>query len=96
MTPDHLYAIDGTLTLTMTTCDAEQAAVSSATLAVSDLNAQIQSLQTELQDAPPSQRLFLVHEIQTLEKQLGPAETALSQAEQDLAACHARNSIARV
>jgi hypothetical protein len=91
MTPDHAYEIDGTLSLATTTCDAEQAEVSSATLAVSDLMAQIQSLQQELQDAPPSQRLFLIHEIQALEKQLGPAQTALTQAEQALAACRARN-----
>ena len=94
LNPDHHYEIDGTLQVTLATCQAETAAVSAAFQAVSDLQSQIAELKVELSHAPHSERAFLIEQIRELQHDLAPAKAALDAAKQALAACQAGNSTA--
>ena len=94
LNPDHHYEIDGTLQVTISTCQAESASVSAAFQAVSDLKSQIAELQSELSQAPHSERAFLIQQIREIEHNLASANAALDAAKQALAACQARNATA--
>ena len=94
LNPDHHYEIDGTLQVTIATCQAEIASVSAAFQAVSDLKSQIAELQSELSQAPHSERAFLLQQIRDIEHDLASANAALDAAKQALAACQARNATA--
>ena len=94
LNPDHHYEIDGTLQVTIATCQAEIASVSAAFQAVSDLKSQIAELQSELSQAPHSERAFLLQQIREIEHNLASANAALDAAKQALAACQARNATA--
>jgi len=92
LSPDHHYEIDGTLQVTISTCEAESASVSAAFQAVNDLKSQIAELQGELSQAPPSERAFLLQQIRETEHNLAPANATLDAAEKALAACQARTT----
>jgi hypothetical protein len=94
LNPDHHYEIDGTLQVTIASCQAEIASVSAAFQAVSDLKSQIAELQSELSQAPHSERAFLIQQIHEIEQNLAPANAALDAAKQALAACQASNATA--
>jgi len=91
LSPDHHYEIDGTLQVTISTCDAEIASVSAALQAVSDLKSQIAELQSELSQASSSERAFLLKQIRETQHNLAAANATLDAAKQALAACRARN-----
>ena len=91
LSPDHHYEIDGTLQVTISTCDAEIASVSAALQAVSDVKSQIAELQSELSQASSSERAFLLKQIRETQHNLAAANATLDAAKQALAACRARN-----
>jgi chromosome segregation ATPase len=91
---NNLHEIDGTLQVTVATCQAESASVTAAFQAVSDLKSQIAELQSELSQAPHSERAFLIQQIHEIENNLASANAALDDAKQTLAACQARNATA--
>ena len=89
------YEIAGNLTVAPVLCVPERAAVSQATQSVTAAKQIVQSLQKDLQDAPPAQKPELVKEIRAAEQDVAAAEKVLATANKALQAC-LKNSQAAV
>jgi hypothetical protein len=88
--PDE-YEIDCGLSIALVLCAAEEARVNTAQTAVDNLNAKIEELQKQLDNASPTQKPALIKKIGAQQLLLARAEDKLDEAKAALAACRAHS-----